>query len=338
MSEGPEENLDHLAAWIHGRRSRIADAERLDALCRLGGPEELSRTVLPQEEPLAPGDLQRRLEAGWLREVEALARCVAPRRAAFLEAMGRRLRVEDLKLRVRGLAAGQPPEAVAPRFPGSAGDPALAGSGGLEDLAARLAGTPFPELRKGPDDPALRPFLLETRLDHGYFRGLLDALERLDPGDRRALRPLVHQEADHFHLLLAARGRFLHRIPPEFLLPWHLEGTGIPRERFRRMLSAADLCRAAALAAGRALDPGPLPDRLDPAAVDALAWNRYLRLALRLFRQGGMDFGTLAGHLALRRVEVANLATLSEGLRLGMPFEALKARRIPRTLPEASHA
>ena len=42
-----------------------------------------------------------------------------------------------------------------------------------------------------------------------------------------------------------------------------------------------------------------------------------------------MNVAAVAGFLGIRRVEVANLITLSEGLRLGMDGRELRARLIP---------
>lgn len=314
------EDLDFLVARSHGRRSRMAEAERLDALCRLRSLEELARAVLP--EPADASGFQRRLLEDWLREMEELAARLGPPRARMLAALANRLQVEDLKLLVRGLAAGLPPESLRSRFLRPLKDPALARATRLEDLARLL-----PPLPQGASAPL--PFLLETVLDHGYFQGLLTALGALAPGDRTRIRGLVQQEVDHFHLLLVVRGRFFHGLEAGTLLPWHLEGTGLSRATFIRMLTAP----TAEQALGLALDT-----RLDPALLEAFAWNRFLRLASRTFRLGPMDFGTLVGYAALRRVEVANLITLAEGIRLGLDSDAIRARLVPRPGLEAAHA
>lgn len=314
------EDLDFLVARSHGRRSRMAEAERLDSLCRLRSLEELAHAVLL--EPLDGPGFQRRLQEEWLGEMEGLAARLGPPRARMLMALASRLRVEDLKLLVRGLAAGLPPESLRSRFLRPIEDPALARATRLEDLARLL-----PPLPKGVSAPL--PFLLETALDHGYFQGLVTALGALAPGDRTRIQDLIHQEVDHFHLLLVARGRFFHGLGAETLLPWHLEGTGLPRATFGRMLAAPTADQALGLA---------LDTRLDPALLEAFAWSRFLRLASRTFRLGPMDFGTLVGYTALRRVEVANLITLAEGIRLGLASDTIRARLLPRPGLEVGHA
>jgi len=43
-----------------------------------------------------------------------------------------------------------------------------------------------------------------------------------------------------------------------------------------------------------------------------------------------MGLGAIVGYAGLRRVEVANLITISEGIRGGMAAEAIRGRLIPR--------
>jgi vacuolar-type H+-ATPase subunit C/Vma6 len=50
-----------------------------------------------------------------------------------------------------------------------------------------------------------------------------------------------------------------------------------------------------------------------------------------------MGLGAVIGYAGLRRVETANLITLSEGIRTGMTAEAMRARMIPRTDLEAAY-
>ena len=61
-----------------------------------------------------------------------------------------------------------------------------------------------------------------------------------------------------------------------------------------------------------------------------LAWKRFLRLANRAFRRSHMDLGAVVGYAGIRRVEVANLISLSEAIRTGMAAEVIRARLIPR--------
>lgn len=72
-------------------------------------------------------------------------------------------------------------------------------------------------------------------------------------------------------------------------------------------------------------------------ALEGLAWNRFQRLANGAFRRDHMGLGAAIGYAGLRRVETANLITLSEGIRTGMTAGAIWARLVPRTDLEVAH-
>ncbi|HNX95256.1 MAG TPA: V-type ATPase subunit [Holophaga sp.] len=324
------EDLDFLVARVHGRRGRVAEAERLEALCRLRSQAELARAVFPEAEFLGVSGFQRRLVQDWLKEMETWALGLNPPRSRMIQALADRLRVEDLKLRIRGKAAGLGPDALREHLLSPRANPAPS----LDTPSARILGAE--DAVKGAEGAWPRAFLRETTLDRDHFRELLVALRGLDLQDRARIRALVLQEVDHFQLMLVVRGRFLHGLEAEHLRSWHIEGAGITSERFAHMLAAPELSQVVKLAVGFALDA--LPERCEPSLLEALAWGRFLRLARRAYRQGPMDFGTLVGYAALRRMEVANLITLSEGIRLGIPGEILSARLIPRRGGEAACA
>ena len=74
------------------------------------------------------------------------------------------------------------------------------------------------------------------------------------------------------------------------------------------------------------------------AQVEALAWQRQARLANRAFRRSVAGLGMLVGYAGLRRLEVARGISLAEGIRLGVPADALQARLLPRAQTEVAHA
>jgi hypothetical protein len=103
------------------------------------------------------------------------------------------------------------------------------------------------------------------------------------------------------------------------------------------MLTASDVLGAAGFAVGRAIDALPSehgssagPAAVDASLLEALAWRRYLRLSNRAFRRSHLGLGAVIGYVGIRRAEVANLITLSEGIRVGEAAEAIRARLIPR--------
>jgi vacuolar-type H+-ATPase subunit C/Vma6 len=96
------------------------------------------------------------------------------------------------------------------------------------------------------------------------------------------------------------------------------------------MLDAGNLREAAQLAVGPVLSRLPEDEEgLDAATLETLAWNRYLRLARRAFRNNHMGLGAVVAFTAIRRIEVANLITLSEGIRTDMEPDVIRRRLVP---------
>ncbi len=201
------------------------------------------------------------------------------------------------------------------------------------------SGAPRTSLRRAlqiyHDQP--RPFFLEAALDQAYFQELIARTERLSDEDKELIQPIVFQEADAFHLMLVVRGKFHYGVSPALLSPLHIRWTRIPTERFSAMLAAPDIPTAAMLAVGRAIDAlpsereaGEVSTAIDPAILEAQAWKRFLLLSNRAFRRSHMGLGTAVGYVGIRRVEVANLITLSEGIRTRTAAGAIRNRLIPR--------
>ncbi len=87
------------------------------------------------------------------------------------------------------------------------------------------------------------------------------------------------------------------------------------------------------------LDAAPFEDGpkdgstvIDASVLEGLAWKRFFRLANLAFRRSHMGLGTIMGYMGLRRMEAANLITISEGIRSDMAAETIRGRLIPRTM------
>ena len=263
-----------------------------------------------------------------------------------------RFQVENVKVLLRGFMDHTPLEAVQEHLvtlpeDGALDARTLMAAETLQKFVQRLPmGTPRQTLRAalGIYRDHLRPFFLEAALDRGYFQDLLARAGRLSGEDKELVAPIVDQEVNMFQLMLAARGRFNYGLTPELLLPLHIRWCGIPADRFKAMLAAPDIRAAAVLALGRAIDSLPSEPEstenslgLDFAELEALTWIRFLRLANQAFRRSHMGFGAVIGYVGIRRVEVANLITLSEGIRTGVLPEVIRARLIPRRVLEVDH-
>ena len=332
-------DLDYLAANVHGRRSRLAEAERLDALCRLRTVTDLARALFPESRFLTAAALQRVLILDQVEELTEIASRLGGAAGRILDWLGVRFQMENLKVLARGLAGGMALEDLRPHLillPDDLALPveALASAGSLEAFAALVPHEPLRDgLKRGGDLFARRPkaFFLEAGLDAGYLEELLSRARALPAADRREVLPIALQEADTFHMMLAARGKFHYGLGPEAIVPFHVRGALMARRTFEAMAAAEHVSDVAALAVGVAVDevPAVAKEALTAADLEPLAWSRYYRLANRAFRRSHMGLGAGVAYAAIRRVELANLITLSEGIRLGQPADAIRRRLIP---------
>jgi vacuolar-type H+-ATPase subunit C/Vma6 len=340
-------DMDYLAARLHGRKSRMAEAERLDSLCRIRGLQEFFHTVLPESQVSGALDFQRLLVYELAGELSGFRAYISGPGVDLIDWMLVRFQMENLKVLIRAFLTKVPIEDL---------DGYLVSLPGELTLDIRgLAAVEFPEgfVRLFPKKGILRenmekaleiyrdnprPFFFEAALDRSYFQGLIFRTEKLPGEDREIITPMVYQEVDIFHLMLAARGKFHYGLAPSMLQPFHVEGTGIKRSLFAAMLNDPDLYTSAGRVGERVFDAVPFEwgsgdgsNAVDAPVLEGLAWNRFFRLANLAFRRSHMGLGAIMGYAGLRRVEVANLITISEGIRGGIAAEKIRGRLIPRT-------
>lgn len=344
MARGTTNDLDYLATRLHARRSRMAEGARLDPLCRSRSVSELCQTLYPGKD-LAGADFQRRLVQDLVQELSDCLKHLDEEGNNLVGWMLVRFQMENIKVLLRGFLNRKPIEELQRHLvslPHSLklDAPTLAQVESIEHFIELLPPGPPRERLKAAFNPYrdnLRPFFLEAALDSGYLHELLARARRISDADTEVIKSLVFQETNIFQLMLGVRGKFHYDLSADSLLPLSVGGAGKSDEWFRALLAAPDILTAAKCAVGHALDELP-PERAtdgvataNPAALEALAWKRYARLANSAFRRSHMGLGAIAGYAGLRRVEVANLISLCEGIRIGGEVEKLRARLTPRT-------
>ena len=328
-------DLDYLAARLHGRRSRMAEAERLDRLCRIRSLPEFVRTVFFESELKDAAAFQRHAVLELVRELSGLIAYVPEPGASLLDWALVRFQVENIKVLMRICITKAPvvdlqryivplPEdlmldakemAAAESIEGFVG---LIPRGLLRDHLKRSPGTrerlwAALLLRSGPG-PGLFPGI------DGEDRGTLWGRSGMRQGNDLPGSGYLPPDAGgpgKIPVWLDAGDAAAHCM-------W--AGTRIPLTLFAEMLSDVDLPTTVARVLGRALDQAPFgsesgdasqPKVVDGAAVERLAWKRFLRLSNLAFRRSHMGLGAIVGYWGLRRVETANLITISEGIEKG---------------------
>jgi vacuolar-type H+-ATPase subunit C/Vma6 len=320
----------------------MAEGERLDALCRLRSVPELVRAVLPQSNYTTAAEFQQAILRQLAEELADYAAQLNGAGSALLSWLRVRLQVENLKVLARALATGRSVAEARPLLVALPGDLSLDLElfAAANSLDAFVAAVPQNVLREGLVaarelyERAPRPLVLEAALDKAYFSELLRRTKALAGEARLHALPLTRQEIDTFHLMLIVRGHFTYRLPADQLVGFHVTGAGISQQRFTQMCGVPDVQQAAHLAVGIALPPAEElrhsgVTSLDASTLEKLGWNRFHQLARRAFRRSHM---AVIAYTALRRIEVANLITLSEGIRAEVTPDVLRARLIPSSV------
>lgn len=337
MAPAATRDLDFTAARLHGRRSRLADGAVLDELCRIRTVGELCRRLEVNCGPrVTASEFQRKILEDYASELTELASGVSREYADFFEWQRYRFRIENVKVICRGLFAKKSVREINTRLVGYELPKSFAAE---EDFLEN----PLPLLERLEVEAAVRKtvadalpvlkdsphvFTLETLIDCGYYAELVRRAALCGrSGDEEGVSILADQEAAGFMTMLALRGALNYGLKAETLSRFHVAGTRLSVQMFER-LATVPLKDVAAVAGGVAFDA--LPPEPSVSDVEAACWSRYLRLANRLFRRGHMNVAAIAGFAGLRRIEVANLITISEGLRLGVDGHDLRARLIPR--------
>jgi vacuolar-type H+-ATPase subunit C/Vma6 len=346
MMRPPVIDRDYLCARLHARRSRIADGERLQERSRSRSLAELARTLNMGRPVRSAAALQREVVTRLGAELADVMAHLEPNSRMFIAALLSRLQVENTKVLLRAHLLNVPPERVrASLIPlPAAYTPDVPALLAAPTWPVFIAALPPGRIRDrlfvasaGMGQPLI-PFLLETALESGYLEELMTAARQLALTDQEEVAPLLRQEVWTAQFLAVLRGRFHYHLPAAALQHAMVPRKSRPARWLRLLLEAPDAATAAALGYGVVLDRRPAASALsDIAHLEALTWKRYARLATQVFRRSQMGIGTVAGYFGLRRVEVANLITLSEGIRLGLEETLIFAHLITPTPPEATH-
>lgn len=346
------DNLEYLVTRFHVRRSQMLEAERLEALCRLRTVAELGEMLYPGSALLTHEKLQRRLVQDLVQELVRFRRHAGDSGHEFMDWQLARFQMENIKILLRGLLNQLPMAGIKPHLVNLPVDQTLnvqrlTEAGSVQGFAALLpAGKPRDWLEdllsRMPE--VSEAFLLEMALDCGYHQELLKRAARLPDDEKEIINALVFQEVNLFQLMLVVRGKFHQNLPPTVLLPFHVPGSGVSDSWFKNLLAATDISTAIKCSRGIALDQSPRnlasadpPTTIKASDIEAGAWRRLWRLANSAFRRSHMGLGAIIGYHVLRRLEVANLITLSEGIRLGVEPGLIQGRLILCGGLEAAH-
>ncbi|MBP9561589.1 MAG: V-type ATPase subunit [Syntrophorhabdaceae bacterium] len=345
-------DLDYLTALLHARYSTMAVEERLIELCRLQNLVDLFQAIYPDEGTTDITVFQRRCVFNLASEIYNFRMYLSGVSASLLDWVLVHFQVENIKILLRSLLTTTPFEELGRYIiylPGelSLNVTGLANAQSIDDFINIMPkGIMQESLKKAFKlyGEYKKPFFYEAALDSAYFNELVARAHSLPEKDKESIKAIINQEIDIFHLMLILRGRFIYNLPSDLLKPLHIEGTQIPKRFFSSMLNDPDVFSVANHIENRVIDR--LPTELgkteegrdtDISILERLAWRHYYRLSNQTFRSSHMGLGAVIGYIGIRRTEVANLITISEGIKSKVTPEIIKRRLIIKTDSEGAY-
>jgi len=333
-------DFDFIHAKVHGLRGRLYELDRLADLCHLRTIEQLWHRLYPDREAGTHRELQRRLLAGHIETLRGIREHLPAQFEPLFSWLMRRFQVENIKVLLRAWKAGAALDEVAPFLAPLPDDLALAADAMLKarHMTDLLLAVPERRLRQAAEDSVRhfleteQTFFLETALDGAYYLGLLEEQARLRGVHASHTEPLVRLEVAVYNVLALFRLKLSYGLPFEeargFFVP------GAPRafrlERLYDYPEFGDMVR---------LVPREMLPRQPAAAVDTVAdleralWQRLLQVANRQFYRSTGDIGAVVAFATIKRVELANLIRVVEGLRYGLDAAAIRAGLIEVAQP-----
>ncbi len=345
-------DIDYLAALLHARYSRMAVEDRLNELSRLQNLTDLYQAIYPEDEITDIGDFQRLCVFKLATEVYGFRKYLSGSGVSLLDWTLTHFQLENLKVLLRALLTGRFFERL-DRYiiylPGelSLDVKGLANASTIEDFIYMMPKGIFQECM----DKALKlygdykkPFFFEAALDSTYFKELVSRVYSLPDKDKESIKSIICQEIDIFHLMLIIRGRFIYNLPSDMFKPLHIDGTRLPKRFFNAMIGDPDILSLADRIEHRVIDRLPIElgkteegRGADISLLEQQAWRRFYRLSNQAFRGSHMGLGAVMGYIGIRRIEITNLITISEGIRNNALPETTRRRLITKTDSEVAY-
>jgi len=325
-------NFDFINTKIRARRARLYEGDRLEALLAARDLPDLVRLLGMESAGFTHYRVEAGLVARHLEELKMVALYLGGSRRRFFDALLNHYYKENLKviarLKGREAPAGDAARMVV-RLEGWNVDELLEAS----TVADVLLAVKDEHIRRwalkglGDYEKSGTTFFVELGIDAGFFIAVFDAAAHLRPADREAVKTLVCREAGAHDVLAVMRSRFNYGIEFERIKPFL---SGYPAKLdLARLAEAASFEGALRLVPAALLPAKAARDVADIPGLEFAMWSRIFRSARELFRTSLFDLGAIVAYYYLKRLELANLISVVEGVRLGMAKAEIRENLLP---------
>ena len=314
-----------VAAKLHGMRSKLYEAERVEPLTSLRNAFEMMASVFPRLDVRSRTRFERTLVETHVRDLVRVQTFLQGRNRYFFDWQLERYRVENLKVVLRGWKAQRPIDAVTELLidlPEAYAVPVaeLLATRKLNDVIKLM---PVACYGKGVRKASVqfhdtgRLFHIEAGLDQAYFEELCARARRLKHTDRGQVNELVRREVLMYDVLFIMRARLNYDVAPEDVREFVVTGTDpAPRRMMLEPIIEADRLEGMIAALPEEKDllgPGVMPTNLEE--LQQCMWERLYLAANRLFYRAVFHMGCVEAFYYIKRVELRNLIRIAELLR-----------------------
>jgi len=331
-----------VSAKLHGMRSKLYEADRIESLTSLRSTFEMSTSVFPSLEVRSRTAFERALVEDHIRDLVRVRTFLEGRNRHFFDWQLERYRVENLKVLLRGWKAKlsqEEIEALMVELPGDYALPVaeILATPRINDVIRLMPEPAFAEgIQRGiiqfHDSDKL--YYIEAGLDAEYFKELCARARRLRRTDRRQVVSLLKLEVLIYNVLFVMRAKLNYDVPEHDIRQFIVTGPSpapethtvvalLQADGFEDMLTAMPECRDLL---GMNDHPG------DVGELQNLLWERLYLAANRLFYKALFHMGCVEAFYYIKRVELQNLIRVAELLKQEEP-SAVIYRELIR-LPE----
>jgi len=332
-----------VSAKLHGMRSKLYEAERIEPLTSLRSTFEMAASVFPSLDVRSRTRFERALVEVHVRDLVRVRTFLEGRNREFFDWQLERYRVENLKVLLRGWKTKLPQsdiESLLVELPTDYDLPVadVLATDKINDVIHMMPRKAFAEgIRRGViqfhDSDKL--YYIEAGLDAEYLKELCVRARRLRMLDRRQVNALLRMELLIYNILFVMRARLNYDVPEQDIREFIVTGRGPAPETHKivAVLQADGFENMLAALPDRKMLLGSADDPHDIGELQRGMWERLYLLANRLFYRALFHMGCVEAFYTIKRVELQNLIRVAELLRQEKPSSEIQRELI--RLPEA---
>lgn len=334
----PYTDFCFIHAKIRGMRSFLFERERLLELIQSRDLTDLYRRVFPSGDFPDLLSFQKRLIFAHISQLRRISLFFREKERKLIEWHILRFALENLKVVLRGWLQKSKEEEISPLLAGDSFFSELLLKDLLSAPSARdfVERIPWKEFREGASrglplfSETGKPFFLESGMDCAYYKHMEEQAGRTLSKSHRSAIALILQEREMYNLLTFFRARFHYDLDARHFGPFLVPDDRVLAKGWMSLARKGQSLEEALTHLPRSMT-GPWAPFLgkDLGELENLLWSNFYRKANHEFYFSFLNMGSILAFLYIKRIELANLMRVSEGIRYRLPAVQIQKELIP---------